>query len=261
MHIELQGKVAIVTGGASGIGLAVAQGLAAAGAAVVVADLSCEAGETAVAGLQQQGAKAMFVCTDVSKGEDVRRLMERAKAELGGLDVLVNNAGLQFVCPVVDYPEEKWNQLIGVMLTGTFLCTKYALPTMIANGWGRIVNIGSIHAKIASAYKSAYTSAKFGISGFTKVTAIEAAPHGVTVNCVCPSYVWTPLVQNQIAGLAKTHGMPESDVVEKIMLADAPLKHLLNPAEVADLVLFLCSDSAAGITVSDVMIDCGWTAH
>jgi len=191
----------------------------------------------------------------------VRRLIATAIEHYGHLDILVNNAGLQYVAPIIEYPEDKWNTLIGVMLTGTFLCTKYALPKMMERKWGRIINIDSIHGKVASAFKCAYVSAKFGILGLTRVTALEAASYGITANAICPSYVRTPLVDKQIASQAKVHGISENEVIEKIMLADAPIKRILELAEIADLVVFLCSDSAAGITGADIAIDCGWTAH
>jgi len=179
----------------------------------------------------------------------------------GSLDILVNNAGLQYVAPIVDYPEETWNRLIGVMLTGTFLCTKYALPHMIHARWGRVVNISSAHGLAASPFKSAYVSAKHGVIGFTKVAAWEVAAQGVTVNAVCPGYVRTPLVEGQIADQAKVHGIPAAEVVERVMLQPQALKRLLEPDEVAALVRYLCSDAAAGITGAALPIDGGWTAR
>jgi 3-hydroxybutyrate dehydrogenase len=147
------------------------------------------------------------------------------------------------------------------MLTGTFLCTKYALPSMMERRWGRIINVASIHGKVASPFKAAYVSAKFGICGLTRVTALEGAPHGITANAICPSYVRTPLVERQIADQAEAHGIAEEEVISKIMLADAPIKRILEPTEVGELALFLCSDAASGMTGSDIMIDCGWTAR
>jgi 3-hydroxybutyrate dehydrogenase len=261
MQVNLNGKTAVVTGGASGIGLATAQALSAAGAAVLIADLNAEGGQAAAAKIVAAGGRALFQVTDVQKSEDVRRLMGVAAEHLGGVDILVNDAGIQFVAPIVEYPEDKWNTIVGVMLTGSFLCTKYAMQQMIPRKWGRIVNMSSIHGKVASAFKSAYCSAKFGIIGLTRVSALEAAPYGITVNAICPTYVRTPMVEKQIANLAKTHGITEAEVLEKIMLVDAPIKRILEPSEVADLIVYLCGDSASGITGADLSIDCGWTAH
>jgi 3-hydroxybutyrate dehydrogenase len=261
MQVNLNGKVAVVTGGASGIGLATAEALATAGASVLIADLNAEGGQAVAAKITAAGGRAMFQVTDVQKSEDVRRLMGVAAERMGGVDILVNDAGLQFVAPIVEYPEDKWNTIVGVMLTGSFLCTKYAMQQMIPRKWGRIINMSSIHGKVASAFKSAYCSAKFGIIGLTRVSALEAAPHGITVNAICPTYTRTPMVEKQIANLAKTHGITEAEVLQKIMLVDAPIKRILEPSEVADLVVYLCSDSASGITGADLSIDCGWTAH
>ena len=261
MEISLEGRVAVVTGGASGIGLATAKALAGAGAAVVLADLDGPKAEAAAADIARSGASASSEQVDVRDSEAVRRLMSRAQERHGSLDILVNNAGLQFLSPIVDFPEEKWRLLVDVMLVGAFLCTKYAMPAMIERKWGRIINVSSIHGRVASAYKSAYVSAKFGLVGLTRVTALEGAPHGITANAILPSYVRTPIVENQIASQAEMHGITEDEVVEKIMLADAPIKRILDPTEIGDLALFLCSDSAAGMTGGDIPIDCGWTAH
>ncbi|HEV2456801.1 MAG TPA: 3-hydroxybutyrate dehydrogenase, partial [Ktedonobacterales bacterium] len=190
-----------------------------------------------------------------------RRLMEETISAQGRLDILINNAGIQHVAPLTEFPEAKWRQLLEIMLTAPFLLTQAALPGMYERRWGRIVNIGSVHSLRASAFKSAYVAAKHGILGLTRVTALEAAPYGVTCNCICPSYVRTALVEKQIGDQARVHGIPESEVVEKIMLAEEPIKRLLEPAEVAAYVAFLCSDAASGVTGSAVTIDCGWTAH
>jgi 3-hydroxybutyrate dehydrogenase len=175
--------------------------------------------------------------------------------------VLVNNAGIQLVAPIQDFPEGKWRQILEIMLTAPFILTQAALPGMYARGWGRILNIGSVHSITASAYKSAYVAAKHGLLGLTRVTALEGAEHGVTCNCLCPSYVRTALVEKQIADQARIHGIPESEVVETIMVAEAPIHRLLEPDEVAKYAAFLCSDAASGVTGSAVTIDCGWTAH
>jgi 3-hydroxybutyrate dehydrogenase len=235
----------------------VAEALAGAGARVVLADLNADEGER-VAGRLEGCA---FQRTDVAARDDCRRLVERTVDLFGGVDILVNNAGLQHIAPVEDFPEERWEHLIRVMLVGAFLLTKYAVPHMYRGGWGRIVNIASIHGLIASPYKSAYTAAKHGLVGFTKSVALEAAEQGVTVNAICPSYVRTPIVERQIADQAKVHGISEAEVVERIMLAPAAVKRLLEPREVAAYALFLCSDDASGITGSTQVMDAGWTAR
>jgi 3-hydroxybutyrate dehydrogenase len=253
----LAGRVALVTGAASGIGLAIAEALAEAGAAVTLADVDVEHGQGEAARI----AEARFAAADLTAPGAARRLVEETIAVRGRLDILVNNAGIQHVAPITAFPEAKWRQLIEIMLTAPFLLTQAALPGMYERRWGRIVNIGSVHSLRASAFKSAYVAAKHGVLGLTRVTALEAAPFGVTCNCICPSYVRTALVEKQIGDQARVHGIPESEVVEKIMLAEEPIKRLLEPAEVAAYVAFLCSDAASGVTGSAVTIDCGWTAH
>ena len=257
----MKGKVAIVTGGASGIGWACVEGLAKAGAKCVIADMDVPGGERAEANLKAAGLEGLFVKASVSDPEQVKNLVDTTVKTFGRLDVLVNNAGLQFVAPIVDFPEEKWNLLIGVMLTGAFLCTKYSLPPMIKNKWGRVINVTSIHAKVASPFKVAYISAKHGVIGLTKTVALEQAENGITCNAICPAYVRTPLVDKQIANQAIANKISEEDVIKKIMLEPAAIKRLLEPSEVAGVVEFLCSDVASGITGSTIDIDLGWMAH
>ena len=253
----LDGKRALVTGAASGIGKAIAADLAGRGARVLLADLNAEAGAAAAAALPG----ALFQRADIAVRTDCVAIVERIVAEWGGIDILVNNAGLQHVSPVEDFPEDRWEQLIRIMLIGPFLLTRYAIPHMYAQGWGRIVNVSSLHGLVASPFKSAYVSAKHGLNGLTKTVALEAGGRGVTVNAVCPSYVRTPLVEKQIADQAKAHGMSAEDVVTQIMLEPAAIKRLLEPSEVAAYVSFLCSDDASGITGATQVIDCGWTAR
>lgn len=254
---ELTGRCALVTGAASGIGRAVAEDLGARGARVLVSDLD-EAGARAVAsGIPG----ALFQRADVSSREDCRALVDRAQREWERLDILVNNAGLQHVSPVEEFPEDKWERMIRIMLVGPFLLTRYALPLMYAKQWGRIINVSSLHGVVASPYKSAYVSAKHGLMGLTKTVALEAADKGVTVNAICPSYVRTPLVEKQIADQARVHNLSESEVIERIMLAPSALKRLLEPSEVAAYVAFLCSEAAGGITGAAQMMDGGWTAR
>jgi len=254
---ELKGKSALVTGAASGIGRAIAIDLAAHGAAVLLADLNAEAGMAASKAIPG----SLFMRADVSSRADCHALVDRATAEWGGVDVLVNNAGFQQVSPIEEFPEDRWEQLVRVVLFGAFYLTKYAIPHMYEKGWGRIVNISSLHGLVASPYKSAYISAKHGLNGLTKTIALEGADRGVTVNAVCPSYVRTPLVEKQVADQARVHGISEEAVIRDIMLAPAAIKRLLEPEEVAAYVTFLCSDAAAGITGAEQLIDAGWTAR
>src|SRR6266566_3568417 len=253
----LEGKVAIVTGAASGIGLAIARDFAQNGVRVIVSDVDVEGGRTAADALP--GAR--FLAADMTKGQDIEQLVAQTIADEGQVDILINNAGIQHVAPITEFPEAKWRQIIDIMLTAPFLLTKAVLPGMYARKWGRIVNVASIHGLVASRYKAAYISAKHGLIGLTRVTALEAGDHGVTCNATCPSYVRTPLVEKQIADQAKTHGIPEDEVVEKIMVSKGAIHRLLEPREVAQFATFLCSDAASGITGSAQTIDCGWTAE
>jgi len=249
VNAELSGRRALVTGGASGIGEAVARTLAARGASVVVADLDADAAER-VAG--ELGGEAWAV--DLSDADALAGVEVRA-------DILVNNAGIQTVSPIEDFDPARFRMMIDLMLTAPFLLTRAVLPGMYANGWGRVVNISSVHGLRASPYKSAYVAAKHGLEGLSKVTALEGATHGVTSNCVNPGYVRTPLVEKQIADQARVHGIPESDVVEKVMLTESAIKRLLEPAEVADLVAWLCGPHAGMVTGTSYVMDGGWTAR
>jgi 3-hydroxybutyrate dehydrogenase len=252
----LDGRRAIVTGGASGIGRAIAEDLAAHGARVLVTDINVDDGEDVA-----RRVSGVFVRADMSRREHCDAVVARAVDEWQGVDILVNNAGLQHVAPVEEFPVDRWEHIVQTMLFGAFYLTRAALPLMYAAGWGRIVNIASVHGLVASPYKSAYVSAKHGLVGFTKTVALEAAEKGVTVNAICPSYVRTPLVEKQIADQATVHGIGEDAVIRDIMLAPAALKRLLEPSEVAAYVRFLCSNEAAGITGGTQTIDAGWTAR
>jgi 3-hydroxybutyrate dehydrogenase len=254
---SLAGKVAIVTGAASGIGLAVAQDFAQQGIRVTVSDIDIERGQAVAEELE--GAR--FQAADMSNPEQVRALVGATIEAEGRVDILVNNAGIQHVAPIVEFPEEKWQQIIEIMLTAPFRLTKAVLPGMYERNWGRIINVASVHGLRASAFKSAYAAAKHGLIGLTRVTALEGAEHGVTCNAICPSYVRTPLVEKQIAAQARVHGIPESEVVSKVMVTEGAIKRLLEPSEVAQLVTYLCGDAASGITGGAQTIDCGWTAH
>ncbi|MGY1624945.1 3-hydroxybutyrate dehydrogenase [Geodermatophilus sp. SYSU D00965] len=245
----LAGRRALVTGGASGIGRACAARLAAAGASVVVLDRD---GEAAKAVAAEVGGTALAVDLTDLDGLDALDL---------DVDVLVNNAGLQHVAPVHEFPVDRFSLILRLMLEAPFRLIRGALPHMYGRGWGRIVNISSIHGLRASAYKSAYVTAKHGLEGLSKVVALEGAPHGVTSNCVNPAYVRTPLVEGQIADQAKAHGLSEDQVVEQVMLAPAAVKRLIEPEEVAEAVAYLCSPAAASVTGSSLVMDGGWSAH
>ena len=252
----LEGRRAIVTGAASGIGRAIAEDLAAQGVRVLVTDINAEDGPRVASAIG-----GVFVRADMSARQDCDDVVERAAQDWQGVDILVNNAGLQHVAPVEEFPVEKWEDIVRTMLFGAFYLTRAALPLMYRGGWGRIVNIASVHGLVASPYKSAYISAKHGLLGLTKTVALEAGEKGVTVNAICPSYVRTPLIEKQIAGQARANQISEDAVIRDIMLAPAAIKRLLEPREVAAYVTFLCSDDASGITGSMQVIDCGWTAR
>jgi 3-hydroxybutyrate dehydrogenase len=245
----LAGRRAMVTGGASGIGRACAVRLAAAGATVVVVDRDAAAAEAVAA---EVGGTAVTV--DLSDLDAVDRL------DLD-VDVLVNNAGLQHVAPLHEFPVDRFSYILRLMLEAPFRLVRGALPAMYDRGWGRVVNVSSVHGLRASAYKSAYVTAKHGLEGLSKVIALEGAEHGVTSNCVNPAYVRTPLVEGQIADQARAHGLSEAEVVEQVMLAPAALKRLIEPEEVADAVAWLCSPAATSVTGSSLVMDGGWTAH
>jgi 3-hydroxybutyrate dehydrogenase len=251
----MKGKTVLVTGAASGIGKACAEGFAREGAHVIVHDV--QDGGAAVA--KQVGGT--FLKADLSDMAAVRKLAQDAIAMKGGVDVLVNNAGFQTVSPVEDFPEDVWAKMIQVMLIAPFQLTKALVPGMKQKGWGRIVNISSLHGVVASPFKTAYISAKHGLIGLTRTVALEVAAHGITVNAICPAYVRTPLVEKQIEAQAKTHNISPDEVVQKIMLEPAAIKRLIEPEEVADFALFLASDKARSFTGAAHLMDLGWTAR
>jgi 3-hydroxybutyrate dehydrogenase len=254
---SLDGRVAVVTGGASGIGRAIAERLTTAGASVVIADIDPLGGARTAASLE----RAIFVTADLTVAGDRDRLIDAALAARGHIDILVNNAGIQHVAPIHEFPPERWDYLIQLHLVAPAMLIRAVLPGMYGRGWGRIVNIGSINSLVAQPNKSAYVAAKHGLLGLTRAVALEAAPHGVTVNAVCPSFVRTPLVERQIEDLARTEGIPVEEVVSRVMLEPSPIGRLIEPAEVAAMVAFLCMDEAGAITGAANVIDGGWTAR
>lgn len=248
-------KVALVTGAASGIGLAISEILAKDGKQVVMVDVN-------EVTLQEQSARigAAYIAADLSKREGCKSAVDFAAEKFGGVDILVNVAGIQNVASIEDFPEDKWDFMINLMLTAPFLLTKYSWKYMKAKNWGRIINLNSIHGLVASDFKSAYVSAKHGLSGLTKVAGLEGGQYGITVNSICPAYVRTPLVDKQIADQARNHGISEQDVIGKIMLQKAAVKRMIEPEEIGEFVKFLCSDAAASITGACLPVDGGWTA-
>lgn len=252
----LKEKVALITGAASGIGYAVAKKLSAEGAKVVIADVNAAGVEKVCSELGCIG-KAV----DLSSREGCREITDLAMNTYGRVDILGNIAGIQHVCPIEEFPEDKWDFMIRLMLTAPFLLTRYCWPSMKENHWGRIINLSSIHGLVASEFKSCYVTAKHGLYGMTKTAAMEGGAYGITANCICPAYVMTPLVEGQIASQAKVHHISEEKVISDIMLSKAAVKKMLDPATVAEVFAFLCSDAAESITGISIPVDGGWTAN
>ena len=249
VNVDLSEKSALVTGAASGIGRACAERLAQAGASVTVLDLDGDGARKVAEGI---GGEAVQVDLSDHVALDALNF---------GADIVVNNAGLQHVSPIEDFPPERFSLILRVMLEAPFRLVRQALPGMYEKGWGRVVNISSIHGMVASPYKSAYVSAKHGLEGLSKVIALEGGPKGVTSNCICPAYVRTPLVEGQIADQATTHGISEDEVIEKIMLTEPAIKRLIEPEEVAEMAAFLCSPAASFVNGTSLTMDGGATAH
>jgi 3-hydroxybutyrate dehydrogenase len=252
----LEGKTALVTGSTSGIGLAIAKALAAEGAKLMINGFG-DPQEIARIG-EELGA--VHDGADLSDTAAIERMMRRCADELGPIDVLVNNAGIQHVAPVDSFPPEKWDAIIAINLTASFHTIRLAVPAMRDRGWGRIINTASAHSLVASPNKSAYVAAKHGIAGLTKTVALETARAGITVNCVSPGYVWTPLVEAQIPDTMKARGLTREQVIDDVLLAAQPTKRFVTPEEVAALILFLCREEARSITGANLGMDGGWTA-
>lgn len=253
MNKPLAGKVAVVTGAARGIGQAIAARFCADGAQVVMSDVASEGAAMA----EQLGAQ--FVPGDLRQQADCEQLLAQAVAQFGTVHILVNNAGIQHVAPLEEFPLEKWQDMLALMLTAPFLLTRAAFPLMKAQKWGRIINMGSRLSVRGDAYKSGYTTVKHGLLGLTRTTALEGGAHGITAHCICPSWVRTDLMENQIADQARLRGMAEADVVAQVFLAGYPIKRMIDPAEVANLVAFLCGEETAVMSGSPIMIDAGST--
>jgi 3-hydroxybutyrate dehydrogenase len=254
----LQDKVAFVTGAASGIGFAIAEQFAKAGAKVVLSDLNDTALQASVEQLRKGGYETTGIRCDVTKETEIEQSFGEVMERFGKLDILVNNAGLQYVSPIEDFPTEKFELLIKVMLTAPFIAIKHAFPIMKRQTFGRILNVSSINGLVGFAGKAAYNSAKHGTIGLTKVAALEAAEHGITVNALCPGYVDTPLVRNQLEDLAKTRNVPLEKVMDQVIYPLVPQKRLLSVEEIADYAVFLASDLARGVTGQAVVIDGGY---
>lgn len=259
----LKGKTAVVTGSTSGIGLGIAEGFAKEGVNLVLNGFgdAAEIEKIRASLASQFGIKVTYDGADMSKPEQIEAMMKKAAADFGGVDILVNNAGIQHVCPVEEFPTAKWDAIIAINMSSAFHTTKMVIPYMKSKGWGRIINVASAHAMVASPFKSAYVASKHGVMGFTKTVALEVAEKGITCNAICPGYVLTPLVEKQIPDTAKARGMTEEQVKKDVLLAAQPTKQFVTTAQVAGTAIFLCSDAAASITGTNIMVEGGWTAH
>ncbi|MBT2657585.1 3-hydroxybutyrate dehydrogenase [Bacillus sp. ISL-18] len=257
----LEGKTAFITGSASGIGLSIAKTFAHEGAKVVISDLNAEKSEQEAAKLRDQGFEAIAAPCDVTNEEAFKNSIHQAYLTFGRLDILVNNAGMQYVSPIEEFPTEKFELLVKIMLTAPFIGIKNVFPIMKEQGFGRVINMASINGVIGFAGKAAYNSAKHGVIGLTKVAALEGAESGITVNALCPGYVDTPLVRNQLADLASTRNVSLDSVIDEVLLPLVPQKRLLSVTEIADYAVFLASEKGRGITGQAVILDGGYTAQ
>ncbi|MCB1103466.1 MAG: 3-hydroxybutyrate dehydrogenase [Opitutaceae bacterium] len=258
----LKGKTAVITGSTSGIGLGIARAFAQAGANLMLNGFGDAALITRLGiELSAHDVKVRHHGADMTKPAEVTALIRETEAHFGAVDILVNNAGIQHVAPVDEFPEDKWSAVQNIILNSSFHATKAALPGMKTRGWGRIINLVSAHGLVASPFKSAYVAAKHGLIGLTKTTALEVAETGITCNAICPGYVRTPLVENQIEAQAAAHKLPREQVIRDIILAAQPTKRFVEIEEVAALALYLCGDAAKSITGASLAIDGGWTAR
>lgn len=259
----LAGKTAVITGSTSGIGQGIARSLAEQGANVVLNGFGdadqIEKDRSEMA--KECGTDVVYHGADMTKPDEIADLISFSVKTFGSIDILVNNAGIQYVAPVDEFPVEKWDAIIAINMSSAFHTVQHALPHMKKQGWGRIVNIASAHALVASPYKSAYVTAKHGVAGLTKTVALETAEEGITCNSVCPGYVWTPLVENQIADTAEARGITVEEVKKDVLLAAQPTKQFVTVEQIGGVVNFLCSDAAANVTGAVMPVDGGWTAH
>ncbi|MDE2307717.1 MAG: 3-hydroxybutyrate dehydrogenase [Xanthomonadaceae bacterium] len=257
------GKTVLITGSTSGIGLGIAEQFARAGANIVLNGIGDAAGIEATRRrlAETHGVEVRFDGADMSRPAAIEAMFRAVADEFGGVDILVNNAGIQHVAPVDEFPPEKWDAIIAINLTAAFHTIRHALPAMKRRKWGRIIQVASAHALVASPFKSAYVAAKHGIAGLTKTVALEVAEQGITVNAICPGYVWTPLVEKQVPETARARGISEDEVVKNVLLAAQPTKQFVTVEQVAALAAFLASDAAASITGAVLPVDGGWTAH
>jgi 3-hydroxybutyrate dehydrogenase len=261
MSKSLEGKTAFITGSASGIGLEIAKTFAQEGAKVVISDLNASKSEEVAAELREQGFEALAAPCDVTDEEAFKNSLQSAYKTFGSIDILVNNAGMQYVSPIEEFPTEKFELLVKIMLTAPFIGIKNVFPIMKKQGFGRVINMASINGVIGFAGKAAYNSAKHGVIGLTKVAALEGAADGITVNALCPGYVDTPLVRNQLGDLAKTRHVSLDSVIEEVIFPLVPQKRLLSVTEIADYAVFLASDKGRGVTGQAVILDGGYTAQ
>ena len=258
----LDGKRTLITGSTSGIGLAMARAFAAEGAAIMINGFGDKDEIEAIRAelAKSSGTTALYDSADLTDADAIEKMIARCTAEIGSPDILINNAGMQFVSPITDFPTDKWDAIIALNLTAVFHTTRLALPQMSAKGWGRIINTASAHSLVASPNKAPYVAAKHGVAGFTKSVALECATDGVTVNCISPGYVWTKLIENQIPDTMKARGLTRDQVINDVLLAAQPTKQFVTVDQVAALALFLARDEAASITGANLSMDGGWTA-